>query len=131
MGGVSIQTIVDHVEPDREAKWVVFCSLGEGADKGVYYGAHPIEHMGHHLTMLPYDMNDAPLPLSHGAPPGSATRSNWASNRPSGSSGSRSSPTTRRSAAATAAITGTTNSAATDNRSRPPCPSAPDHLEMT
>ena len=25
---------------------------GEGADKGIYYDAHPIEHMRHHLTML-------------------------------------------------------------------------------
>jgi sulfoxide reductase catalytic subunit YedY len=50
------------------AKWVVFYSLGEGADKGVYYDAHPIEHMSHHLTMLAYDMNDQPLSFGHGAP---------------------------------------------------------------
>ena len=67
-GGVSMQTIVDLVDPHPEAKWVVFYSLGEGADKGVYYDAHPIEHMGHHLTMLAYDMNDEPLPFGHGAP---------------------------------------------------------------
>ena len=67
-GGVSMQTIVDLVEPQPEAKWVVFYSLGEGADKGVYYDAHPIEHMSHHLTMLAYDMNDEPLPFGHGAP---------------------------------------------------------------
>jgi sulfoxide reductase catalytic subunit YedY len=67
-GGVSMQTILDLVGPDPEAKWVVFYSLGEGADKGVYYDAHPIEHMSHHLTMLAYDMNDAPLPFGHGAP---------------------------------------------------------------
>jgi sulfoxide reductase catalytic subunit YedY len=46
----------------------VFYSLGEGADKGVYYDAHPIEHMAYHLTMLAYDMNDQPLPFGHGAP---------------------------------------------------------------
>jgi sulfoxide reductase catalytic subunit YedY len=67
-GGVSMQTIVDLVQPQPEAKWVVFYSLGEGADKGVYYDAHPIEHMSHHLTMLAYDMNDQPLPFGHGAP---------------------------------------------------------------
>ena len=67
-GGVSMQTIVDLVQPHPEAKWVVFYSLGEGADKGVYYDAHPIEHMSHHLTMLAYDMNDQPLPFGHGAP---------------------------------------------------------------
>ncbi len=67
-GGVSMQTVVDLVEPHAEAKWVIFYSLGEGADKGVYYDAHPIEHMTHHLTMLAYDMNDEPLPFGHGAP---------------------------------------------------------------
>jgi sulfoxide reductase catalytic subunit YedY len=67
-GGVSMQAILDLVKPLREAKWVVFYSLGEGADKGVYYDAHPIEHMSHHLTMLAYEMNDQPLPFGHGAP---------------------------------------------------------------
>jgi methionine sulfoxide reductase catalytic subunit len=67
-GGVSMRTILDLVEPYADAKWVVFYSLGEGADKGVYYDAHPIEHMSHHLTMLAYDMNDAPLSFGHGAP---------------------------------------------------------------
>jgi methionine sulfoxide reductase catalytic subunit len=67
-GGVSMQTIVDLVKPRPEAKWVVFYSLGEGADKGLYYDAHPIEHMSHHLTMLAYDMNDEPLSFGHGAP---------------------------------------------------------------
>ncbi len=67
-GGVSMQTITELVGPDPEAKWVVFYSLGEGADKGIYYDAHPVEHMNHHLTMLAYDMNDAPLTFGHGAP---------------------------------------------------------------
>jgi DMSO/TMAO reductase YedYZ molybdopterin-dependent catalytic subunit/thiosulfate reductase cytochrome b subunit len=67
-GGVAMQTIMDLVEPQPDAKWVVFYSLGEGSDKGVYYDAHPIEHMSHHLTMLAYDMNDEPLPFGHGAP---------------------------------------------------------------
>ena len=67
-GGVSMRTILDLVQPHPEAKWVVFYSLGEGADKGIYYDAHPIEHMSHHLTMLAYDMNDASLSFGHGAP---------------------------------------------------------------
>jgi methionine sulfoxide reductase catalytic subunit len=67
-GGVSMQTLMDLVEPMPEAKWVVFYSLGDGADAGVYYDAHPIEQMGNHLTMLAYDMNDEPLPFGHGAP---------------------------------------------------------------
>jgi methionine sulfoxide reductase catalytic subunit len=63
-----MHTIVDLVNPHPQVKWVVFSSLGNGADGGVYYDAHPIEHMRHHLTMLAYDMNDAPLSYGHGAP---------------------------------------------------------------
>jgi sulfoxide reductase catalytic subunit YedY len=67
-GGVSMSTILDLVAPDAEAKWVVFYSLGEGADGGTYYDAHPIGHMRSELAMLAYDMNDEPLSFGHGAP---------------------------------------------------------------
>ncbi|WP_137725337.1 molybdopterin-dependent oxidoreductase [Prescottella subtropica] len=67
-GGVSMQTILDLVQPLPEAKWVVFYSLADGSDGGTYYDAHPIEQMSHHLTMLAYDMNDEPLTFDHGAP---------------------------------------------------------------
>ncbi|MEJ7743793.1 MAG: molybdopterin-dependent oxidoreductase [Nocardioidaceae bacterium] len=67
-GGVSMQTIMDLVKPQPEAKWVVFYSLGDGSDKGIYYDAHPIEQMSYHLTMLAYDMNGEPLSFGHGAP---------------------------------------------------------------
>jgi sulfoxide reductase catalytic subunit YedY len=67
-GGVSMQTILDLVKPRPEARWVVFYSLGDGPDKGLYYDAHPIGQMRYRLTMLAYDMNDEPLPYGHGAP---------------------------------------------------------------
>jgi len=67
-GGVSMSTIVELVRPLPEAQWVVFYSLGDGADKGLYYDAHPIEQMSHQLTMLAYDMNGAALSFGHGAP---------------------------------------------------------------
>jgi methionine sulfoxide reductase catalytic subunit len=67
-GGVSMQTIMDLVKPRPAAKWVVFYSLGDGPDGGVYYDAHPIEQMSYHLTMLAYDMNGEPLSFGHGAP---------------------------------------------------------------
>ncbi len=67
-GGVSMQTIMELVRPQVEAKWVVFYSLGDGADRGIYYDAHPIEQMHYHLTMLAYDMNGEPLSFGHGAP---------------------------------------------------------------
>ena len=67
-GGVSMQTILDLVKPRPEAKWVVFYSLGDGPDKGLYYDAHPIEQMRYRLTMLAYDMNGESLSYGHGAP---------------------------------------------------------------
>ena len=67
-GGVSMQKIVDIVKPAPEAKWVIFYSLALGPEGGLYYDAQPIEQMHHHLTMLAYDMNDAPLSFGHGAP---------------------------------------------------------------
>jgi thiosulfate reductase cytochrome b subunit len=67
-GGVSMKTIMDLVRPQPEANWVVFYSLGDGPDKGIYYDAHPIEQMSYHLTMLAYDMNGEPLSFGHGAP---------------------------------------------------------------
>ena len=67
-GGVSMTTILDLVKPEPDARWVVFYSLGDGPDGGLYYDAHPIGQMRHHLTMLAYDMNGAPLTFGHGAP---------------------------------------------------------------
>jgi DMSO/TMAO reductase YedYZ molybdopterin-dependent catalytic subunit/thiosulfate reductase cytochrome b subunit len=67
-GGVSMQTILDLVKPTAEARWVVFYSLGDGADGGRYYDAHPIEQMRYQLTMLAYEMNGEPLSYGHGAP---------------------------------------------------------------
>ncbi len=67
-GGVSMQTIMNLVRPQPEAKWVVFYSLGDGPDGGSYYDAHPIEQMSYQLTMLAYDMNGEPLSFGHGAP---------------------------------------------------------------
>ncbi len=67
-GGVSMQTIVDLVKPHPEVEWVVFYSLGDGPDGGIYYDAHPIEQMSYQLTMLAYDMNGESLDYGHGAP---------------------------------------------------------------
>ena len=67
-GGVSMASVMDLVEPLPEARWVVFYSLGDGPEHGLYYDAHPIEQMRYHLTMLAYDMNDEPLSYGHGAP---------------------------------------------------------------
>ena len=63
-----MKTIIDLVQPKPDAKWVVFYSLGDGPEKGLYYDAHPIEQMSYALTMLAYDMNGEPLSYGHGAP---------------------------------------------------------------
>ncbi len=114
-GGVSMQAVLDLVKPLPEAKWVVFYSLGEGADKGVYYDAHPIEHMSHHLTMLAYDMNDQPLPFGHGAPLRLRNEIELGFKQVKWIKGIEFVAHYSESAAATAAITKTTNSSATDN----------------
>jgi methionine sulfoxide reductase catalytic subunit len=67
-GGISMQMLMDLVKPSPEAGWVVFYSIADGPDGGIYYDAHPIKQMSNHLTMLAYDMNDQPLSYGHGAP---------------------------------------------------------------
>jgi DMSO/TMAO reductase YedYZ molybdopterin-dependent catalytic subunit/thiosulfate reductase cytochrome b subunit len=67
-GGVSMETILDLAQPRPDARWVVFYSLGDGPDGGLYYDAHPIEQMRSPLTMLADEMNGEPLSYGHGAP---------------------------------------------------------------
>lgn len=67
-GGVQMKTIMDIVKPLPEAKWAVFYSMGLGATGGIYYNAHHIGQMDHHMTMLAYNMNDQQLPYMHGRP---------------------------------------------------------------
>ncbi|MGW4941888.1 molybdopterin-dependent oxidoreductase [Actinoplanes sp. NPDC004185] len=67
-GGVSMQTILDVVNPGPKAKWVIFYSFAQGSEEGIYYDAQPIEQMSYHLTMLALDMNGEPLNYHHGAP---------------------------------------------------------------
>src|SRR5215472_4034247 len=53
-GGVPMRDILDLVHPSPQARYAVFYSYGEGAETGLYYDAHKIEHMRHHLTILAY-----------------------------------------------------------------------------
>jgi sulfoxide reductase catalytic subunit YedY len=50
------------VRPKPEARWVVFYSLGDGPEGGLYYDAHPIEQLRNPLAMLAYG-HGAPLRL--------------------------------------------------------------------
>ncbi|MGH3250094.1 MAG: molybdopterin-dependent oxidoreductase, partial [Trebonia sp.] len=67
-GGVSMRTVLDLVKPLPEAKWVVFYSIADGPDGGIYYDAHPVEQMNYPTTMLAYEFNGEPLTYGHGAP---------------------------------------------------------------
>lgn len=67
-GGIAMSDILDIVQPDPEAKWVVFYSFASGPERGLYYDCHKIEHMRHNLTILAYEMNGEPLSELHGAP---------------------------------------------------------------
>jgi sulfoxide reductase catalytic subunit YedY len=67
-GGVPMRDILNLVQPTPQARFAVFYSFGVGTDGGLYYDAHKIEHMRHHLTILAYEMNGAPLNELHGAP---------------------------------------------------------------
>ena len=68
-GGVPMRDILALVRPLPQARWVIFYSFGSGTeDQGLYYDAHNIDHMGHKLTLLAYEMNGEPLNVLHGAP---------------------------------------------------------------
>ncbi len=67
-GGVPMRHILDLVRPAAEARYAVFYSLADGAESGRYYDVHKISNMRHALTLLAYDMNDAPVSVLHGAP---------------------------------------------------------------
>ncbi len=73
-GGVPLARIVELVRPDPKAKYVVFYAFddkgvteGEGR-YGFFYGSIPLYLADNPQTILALDMNDAPLPIEHGAP---------------------------------------------------------------
>lgn len=69
-GGVLMSDVMEAVRPLPSARWVVFISFADGSDpgSGPYYECHKISHMHNPQTMLAYEMNDAPLTQSYGAP---------------------------------------------------------------
>ena len=67
-GGVPMRHILEVVRPTAPARYAVFYSLADGADGGRYYDVHELFNMRHQLTILAYEMNDAPLSVLHGAP---------------------------------------------------------------
>jgi sulfoxide reductase catalytic subunit YedY len=70
-GGVRMSDVLDLVRPLPSARWVVFYSFAYGAgppEEGRYYDCHKIGHMQEPTCLLAYEMNGAPLNVSHGAP---------------------------------------------------------------
>jgi len=67
-GGTPMAKLLEVVEPDPSAKYVVFFSHADGADGGRYYDVHTLSNMKHELTLLAYEMNGQPLNIYHGAP---------------------------------------------------------------
>lgn len=67
--GVRLAALLDTVGVKPEARYIVvhcFDALREGGDK--YYESLDLEDARHEQTILAYDMNDQPLPVTNGAP---------------------------------------------------------------
>jgi sulfoxide reductase catalytic subunit YedY len=67
-GGVPMRHILGLVRPKPQARYAVFYSFAEGSEGGRYYDIDRIGNMAHHLTILAYEMNGAPVSVLHGAP---------------------------------------------------------------
>jgi DMSO/TMAO reductase YedYZ molybdopterin-dependent catalytic subunit len=72
--GVQLGAILDQVQPKAEAKFVLFRCYDsmdgpslDGHDSR-YYESIDLEDAHHAQTILAYDLNDKPLPISNGAP---------------------------------------------------------------
>src|SRR5437879_11466508 len=66
--GVRLEEIMRRVQPQPRAKYVVFHCMDTDSDGTHYYESIDLEDAVHPQTILAYEMNDAPLPLEHGAP---------------------------------------------------------------
>ena len=67
--GVSLGKVIDLAGPLPQAKYVVFrCADDYGHNGGRYYESIYLREAYHPQSILAYDMNDAILPVPHGAP---------------------------------------------------------------
>lgn len=67
-GGISMVRLIGLVKPSSKARVVEFISFGEGTFGGTYYDTQQLADVIKSECLLAYEMNDAPLPLVHGAP---------------------------------------------------------------
>ncbi|MEO7433307.1 MAG: molybdopterin-binding protein [Dokdonella sp.] len=67
--GVPLGGLLDRAEVSAAARYVVFrCADKYDPDGPLYYESIDLEDAHHPQTILAYDLNDAPLPISNGAP---------------------------------------------------------------
>jgi DMSO/TMAO reductase YedYZ molybdopterin-dependent catalytic subunit/thiosulfate reductase cytochrome b subunit len=70
--GVPLARVLDLVKPLPDAKHVIFYAFDDKAEtegsSGVYYESIPLYLLTKPHALLALDMNDAPLPIEHGAP---------------------------------------------------------------
>ncbi len=66
--GVQLSELLARVQPLPSARYVVFHCADIDEDQANYYESIDFEDAYHPQTILAYDMNDATLPIAHGAP---------------------------------------------------------------
>jgi DMSO/TMAO reductase YedYZ molybdopterin-dependent catalytic subunit len=70
--GAKLGDVLDMARLKPAARYIVFYCADDldetGTEAGKYYESIGLEDAFHQQTILAYDMNDAPLPIPHGAP---------------------------------------------------------------
>ena len=66
--GVPLTEIMKVVQPDPQAKYVVFYCMDMDTESNNFYESIDMVDALHPQTILAYEMNDQPLPIEHGAP---------------------------------------------------------------
>jgi DMSO/TMAO reductase YedYZ molybdopterin-dependent catalytic subunit len=66
--GAPLAEIARRVEPEPQARYVVFYCMDSDDDGNSFYESIDMRDAAHPQTILAYEMNDRPLPVEHGAP---------------------------------------------------------------
>ncbi|MGE3152935.1 MAG: molybdopterin-dependent oxidoreductase [Nitrospiraceae bacterium] len=66
--GVPLRAIMELVQPQTSARFVMFHCADLDEDNVPYYESMALEDAYHPQTILAYEMNDRPLDIPHGAP---------------------------------------------------------------
>lgn len=66
--GVRLSEVLERSRPLPSARYIVFYCADPDEDGQPYYESIDFEDGRHPQTILAYELNDAPLPIEHGAP---------------------------------------------------------------